>query len=629
MVPDETTSASFTFTSGASVEYVGDASNHQSSGTGLFDPFVRLQGSHSTAPTEKGYNTCSQSSCGGDVSEFDTKTGSWTKAIKASAIPIVDCDGAGSGTATCWELFNDINDGNSAKYISLTKVEIWFANNARITSYPFSAGGTFNQSKEYEFNGEIKMHDVNSGSGRGDLRYLVPVAGHPFNSSTYFVLYSEWGSLDPAPDGKNFASEGGFEEWKVRKAANVGILKTANPAGPVSAGTAIGFDIVVSNTGAAAASNVQVTDSLPAGGDLNWSLSPAYSGCAITGSVGAQTLNCTFATVAAGATLTAIHITSPTTKLDCAAIPNTASIVGDGTSSASVTVQCPAVTILKTANPAGPVSAGLDIGFDMTVSNAGPGNATNVTISDPLPAGTDLDWALNPSFTGCAITGLVGHETLNCSLGALASGGSIGPIHIQSATTQQDCAVVSNTATVASGNDGGNPSTATVSVECAAIAIVKNSTKGGAVLNAGAVFSYGTGLSVTDNSTGDEDPAIGAVCVSGLAPGNYTVNETTAPTGYGGAPGTEADQVVVAANGTNCTTSLPGSGATATFTNAPLYDLQVNFRDGGSGETSVTSMSCTGGGTSNTDPVTGWDSSNTYTGQSAPQTVTCTIIVDP
>ena len=39
--------------------------------------------------------------------------------------------------------------------------------------------------------------------------------------------------------------------------------------------------------------------------------------------------------------------------------------------------------------------------------------------------------------------------------------------------------------------------------------------------------------------------------------------------------------------GTNCTDNQPtGAGVKVTFTNAPLADIQVNFRDGGSGETS-------------------------------------------
>ena len=496
-VPNKETSTGLVSLGNASVEYIGSSANNQSSGTGLFDPFVRLQGS----PAEEGFNTDAPVT-------LDTKTGIWTHAILASAIPVVDCDGTGSGTATCWELFVDINDSNNAKRISLNDVEIWFTDSATLSGYPFAEPGTTNNSKEYDFNGHILINDVNQGSGRGDLRYLVPTAGHPFTSSTYFVLYSKWGVTSGTAGNfgtGTYVSDGGFEEWKVRKAPAVGIVKTANPVGPVSAGTDIGFDITVSNTGAA--------------------------------------------------------------------------------------------------------------------------EATNVTISDPLPAGGALDWSLNPAFSGCSITGSVGAETLNCTFATLAAGASIGPIHIQSPTTQADCALVSNTATVASGNNGGGSSTATVTVECAAIKILKQSTKTGnpLVANAGAVFSYDSS-SVTDNGAGDEDSTIGEVCVSGLAPGTYTVNETGAPSGYGSAGQTNLSAVAV--NGTNCTTNQPTGTGVVTFTNSPLYDLQVNFRDGGSNETSAT-ISCTNTGTADTTAATGWDTTNTFLGEEAPETVVCTVVVDP
>jgi hypothetical protein len=160
-----------------------------------------------------------------------------------------------------------------------------------------------------------------------------------------------------------------------------------------------------------------------------------------------------------------------------------------------------------------------------------------------------------------------------------------------------------------------------------ALAIVKNSTKGGAVKVAGAVFSY-DGASVTDNGAGDENPAIGAVCVSNLVPGGYTVDETSPPAGYGADAG--GPQSVTVANGTNCGLNPPGVGATATFTNPPLSDIQVNFRDGGSGETSATSITCdntTGTGSDATAP--GWDKSRTVTGVEAPTTINCTIVIDP
>jgi hypothetical protein len=168
--------------------------------------------------------------------------------------------------------------------------------------------------------------------------------------------------------------------------------------------------------------------------------------------------------------------------------------------------------------------------------------------------------------------------------------------------------------------------TYTNTLQRGALKILKDSTKGGAVANAGAVFSY-DGSSVTDNGAGDEDPAIGSVCVSGLLPGDYTVDETSPPPGYAGAPGSPV--VVTVATGTNCTDNLPTGTAVATFVNAPLSDIQVNFRDGGSGETSATIVCDNTTGTSNTAPATGWDTSETVTGIEAPTIVTCVIDIDP
>jgi hypothetical protein len=159
-----------------------------------------------------------------------------------------------------------------------------------------------------------------------------------------------------------------------------------------------------------------------------------------------------------------------------------------------------------------------------------------------------------------------------------------------------------------------------------ALAIVKNSTKGTAVTAEGAVFSYDGG-SVTDNGAGDEDSTVGSVCVSGLTPGEYTVNETSPPAGYGDA--SEVDQVITVANGTNCTDNLPAAGATATFTDPPLSDIQVNFKDGGSGETSAVISCDEASGTADDTAATGWDTSHTVTGVEGATTITCTIVIDP
>jgi hypothetical protein len=192
-----------TTTAGAKVRYIGDSNQtFGSSGTGTFNPFVRLQAD----PTEAGYNT-------DGTTEFNTKVGNWTHSIKVSEIPVRTEDGCSS----CWELWVDINDSNTNKPISLNDVEIWFTTDPDLTGYDQFTG--FSATKEYDFSGVIKIRDVNQGSGRGDLRYMVPRTGItiPQNCNygnpactTYFVLYSKWGTTS------GFPSDGGFEEWKVK-----------------------------------------------------------------------------------------------------------------------------------------------------------------------------------------------------------------------------------------------------------------------------------------------------------------------------------------------------------------------------------------------------------------------------
>ena len=178
--------------------------------------------------------------------------------------------------------------------------------------------------------------------------------------------------------------------------------------------------------------------------------------------------------------------------------------------------------------------------------------------------------------------------------------------------------------------------TYTNQLQIGALAILKNSTKGGPVSQAGAVFSYtgpsGT-ASVTDNGTGDSDADVGQVCVSGLLQGDYNVTETSAPPGYGLPvnPGPVPATVVA---GTNCGGNPPTGAAVVTFTDPPLADIQVNFRDGGSGETStVGDITCTNAGpVDSTTPPTGWDESVTHEDipiDPSPRTITCTIEIDP
>ncbi len=240
-----------TTTAGAIVEYIGDSSPDGalgSAGTGVFVPFVRLQAS----PNERGFNTNAPVT-------FDAKTGTWTHAILVSQIPIVTIGGV-----NYWELFVDINDSNNAKHISLDEMEIWFTNNANLTGYvdngtgfPAASGAT----KQYDFSGTMQFNDVNQGSGRGDVRYLVPLTNIPLPpAGTYFVLWSKWGT-----SSATYGSDGGFEEWKVKAATppNAPTIATTLSANPVDIGETMHDSAAL--TGATATAGGTVTYSAYAG----------------------------------------------------------------------------------------------------------------------------------------------------------------------------------------------------------------------------------------------------------------------------------------------------------------------------------------------------------------------------
>ena len=217
----------------------------------------------------------------------------------------------------------------------------------------------------------------------------------------------------------------------------------------------------------------------------------------------------------------------------------------------------------------------------------------------------------------------------SCPYGDLTTGASRTVI-VKATTSGGDCFLngttgdIENTASASATNESSttltnNSDHGDVNVTCSAIQILKQSTKTGnpLVLVAGAVFHVtGPGASgtysahVTDNGTGDEDRTVGSVCVSGLAPGEYTVTETTPPDGYG----SRTRSTARGQRPTALTAAAQAPRATAAFTNPPLSDIQVNFRDKGSGETSATIACDNTTGTQSTTPADGWDTTDTETG---------------
>ncbi len=183
-------------------------------GTGVFGPFLRVQQNG----IESGYNT------NGPL-EFDTKSGTWTHAIKLGDIPLING----------YRQFSlDINEsmGQTNSLLSLDQVELFVANNANLTGY--SAGSFAGATKVYDMdnplgnpipNNWVKLDYATSGSGSGraDMLMYVPdlyfTAGGA-NANSYIVMYSKFGTVFGADGG--LSATAGFEEWSINKLTAAG-----------------------------------------------------------------------------------------------------------------------------------------------------------------------------------------------------------------------------------------------------------------------------------------------------------------------------------------------------------------------------------------------------------------------
>jgi uncharacterized repeat protein (TIGR01451 family) len=123
----------------------------------------------------------------------------------------------------------------------------------------------------------------------------------------------------------------------------------------------------------------------------------------------------------------------------------------------------PDVTVEKSNDPAGAVSAGGSITYTLTVTNEGDGTATDVEVTDALPTGVSFGSASS----GCSEAG----GLVTCAIDDLAAGASTG-VEIAVSVDEEACGSVANVAEVSASNEDGtftgnnDSNEVTNSVEC-------------------------------------------------------------------------------------------------------------------------------------------------------------------
>ncbi len=252
------------------------------------------------------------------------------------------------------------------------------------------------------------------------------------------------------PDSSNDTAT---DETDVAKSADLSVAKAA-AVGAISAGETLLYNIDVANAGPSSATNIIVTDTLPAGVVFNSGLSD--TSCSAAGGV----VTCTFASLAAASDFTfVIAVDLPADLADGTTLTNSASVAADeddpnannDTDDDQITADNQAdVSIVKDAN--GSVVAGESIAWDLNVANAGPADAINMVVTDTLPVGTTF----NPvgSDPRCSAAG----STVTCTVPVFAAGTTdTFTINVDVASSVADLTTLVNSAGISSDTDDPDP----------------------------------------------------------------------------------------------------------------------------------------------------------------------------
>ena len=252
-------------------------------------------------------------------------------------------------------------------------------------------------------------------------------------------------ATDPNNNTSEFSKCALLNAGQVDQVADLSITKSNN-VDPVGAGSNVTYTITVTNNGSSSSTDVVVTDPLPSQTSFvsassacvnNTGLAAVVCNLGDIGSNGSSVVQITLKVTASGSgTLTNVA-SAPSSAVDM--------IPSNNAATATAVIQGVADMAITKNDDADPVNHGESIMYTIGVTNNGPGNAAEVTLTDSLPEGASLISA------SVAQGNCIGTTTVVCSLGNLASGSSATAT--VSITTLHAGAVTNTAAVSANGTD--------------------------------------------------------------------------------------------------------------------------------------------------------------------------------
>ena len=316
--------------------------------------------------------------------------------------------------------------------------------------------------------------------------------------------------------------------------SDLAVTKTGPPA--ATAGGTISWTITATNNGPDAQVSASLDDMLPAATtfvSLIQNNGPSAV-CSDPGAGNSGSINCTFATLGSGASAQ-FTLTATINPGFSGSLSNTAAVSGtnadpnpgNNSATAVTTVTASAdLSVIKTG-PA-TANAGTNVTYTITLTNNGPSNAANVSLTDATPANTTFvseSQTTGPTFS-CTTPPSGGTGPVNCTIASLAPTSATFSITVHISPGAAGAAIA-NTANAAStttdSNPGNNSSTAlTTATASADVSILKAAPAAAAT---GSNLTYS--ITVTNNGPSDAS----GVTMSDTLPPNTTFVSESQPTG--------------------------------------------------------------------------------------------------
>jgi uncharacterized repeat protein (TIGR01451 family) len=306
------------------------------------------------------------------------------------------------------------------------------------------------------------------GSGNvafGPATFALPVGDTVFTAT----------ATDPAGNTSEFSA---CLASGAAASADVSVTKSA--AASVAAGANVTYTIVVANGGPSDATGVSVADTLPAGTTFvslaqpgGWTVTaPPPGGTGTVTLANASVPNGTSATFTLvvkvnAATPNGTNVMNTASATASTADPNPANNAATATTSVAAATSGADVSVTKSGSAA--VSSGGTITYTIVVANAGPNAASNVVLTDALPANTTFVSLTPPSGWTVTTPSVGGSGTITASNASLASGASASfSVAVAVSGSAASGSTISNTASVSSStadaNAGNNSATESTSV---------------------------------------------------------------------------------------------------------------------------------------------------------------------